>query len=87
MPPAEPPTAEVDEVLEELRRARSEMEDAGRTAYMLDTLEDEAPGRFERRRWLIEAQVAERRCELWALSIAILESRCRALGVNPGGVL
>jgi hypothetical protein len=85
MSPAEPPAAEVDLVREELRRARDELTDAARTVHMV-LAHDPTPG-FERRRVDIEAKVAERRCELWAGAIAYLETRCRALGVDPGGVL
>jgi hypothetical protein len=83
---AEAPDHDVDLVLEQLRAARAELVDAGRTVHMLAVNAEDLAG--HQLRWqLIEAVTAERRCELWAAAIARLEDEARALGVDPGVVL
>ena len=86
LPPLEPPDPDVDELLDELRRSRGELVEAARIITML-TADDPGPGSFIRTRWRFEHLTAACRCELWAKRIAVLESRCRAYGIDPGGVL
>jgi hypothetical protein len=87
-PLPEPPAADVAELLDELRTARRELQDAGRILHMVtvDPLDGDAP-RIGRRRETIEATVAERRCELWAAEVAAIEQRGRQLGLDVSAVL
>lgn len=88
MPPAAAPPDDVAELLDHLRGARAELTDAGRIVHMLaEPASGEQHDHVARRRRWIEANVAKRRCELWALEIAKTEARLRGLGVEPAQVL
>jgi hypothetical protein len=82
MQPAQPPAEDVDELLERLRQAREELTEAGRVVHLLSTVNEPLEGHALRRQ-LIESIVAERRCELWANAIVMLERRARSLGLQP----
>lgn len=81
LPLPEPPAADVDQALDELRTARRELTDAQRIARMLAIDPGAGP------RSGIEAQVATRRVELWRAEAAAAERRARALGLNVSALL
>jgi hypothetical protein len=84
-PLPEPPAAEIDAVLEDLRYCRRELADAERIGRMLrlDVPEDGNP----RRRIVVEQRVATHRVMLWAAEVAAVEKRAQALGLDVRSTL
>jgi Holliday junction resolvase len=74
LPLPEPPDHELDQVLELIEFARSELAEAHRTVTMLTSDDWQVLPWAEMRR-RIEASVAERRAELWAEQLAKLAER------------
>lgn len=84
LPLPEPPDHELVDVLEQIRYARRELAEAHRVVELLALPElDRAPAAAWVTRRRIESTVAERRAELWAAELAVLEDRARALGGRP----
>lgn len=77
----EPPADVVAQVLDELRDARRELDDARRISHMLTA----DPGAQPRAG--IELQVATRRVELWRHQLAAVERHARALGLDVPSTL
>ena len=88
LPPAEPPAADVHDVLEQLEAFRRHRDDAGRQLHMLAQTLREVPdteglpaGSLTYYR--IEARVARNRLMLWTREVRALERRARMLGLKP----
>ena len=81
LPLPESPADVVALVLDELRAARRELDDARRITHMLTA----DPGAQPRAG--IELQVATRRVELWRAQVASCERQARALGLDVASTL
>lgn len=86
LPPAEPPAAEVVELLDRLRIFREHQADAERQVHMLERALHEADGGLppgSRTYYRIEIQVARNRVTLWTREVRALERAARSMGLKP----
>jgi hypothetical protein len=85
-PLPEPPADAVAQLLDLLRAAKRELEDAKRIRYLLQ-LPVASYGSPRSVREGIELDVAQRRVELWRAEVATVERTARALGIDVTSAL
>lgn len=84
LPPPEPPAEDAQQLLDDLRLARQELDDACNVLRLLEVGRPAATLTVHgRRRQHIETEVAELRAGRWAAKAHELEDLARAKGLQP----